>query len=117
MLHDAVLPMIREGYFDIFDSGMGLYSLSRQGLFGYTTGRTWNGWACPLFPRESVERIQDAAYWAERTRHNPEEDSYSFYLEDREDWETFQPQTIVVPGEAEVKVWGIGHCLWTWEVG
>ena len=31
---------------------------------GYTTGHTWNGWACPLFTSDQAERIVEAWHTA-----------------------------------------------------
>src|SRR5262245_59270756 len=56
--HDAVeaalaVAPLRPGQFAIEDH-VGPYP-------GYTNGRTWNGWACPLFPREVADQIM--ALW------------------------------------------------------
>lgn len=40
--------MLRKGQFTIDDE---------TAYEGYTTGETWNGWACPMFTREVAEQI------------------------------------------------------------
>ena len=38
-----------------------LFSLEGSGTtWGYTNGRRWNGWACPLFTRKTIEYLMEA---------------------------------------------------------
>lgn len=81
--------------------------------------RRWNGWACPYFEREEVDRI--IAY-DQTLPNNPNE----WYWEgDTLVWieksfdevqpvrETFEATHIVVNGERK-KVWPVGFMYWTW---
>jgi hypothetical protein len=90
-----------------------------DGLFGdlpgFTTGRRWNGWACPLFPRESCVALIDSYPGAS---FDPAREAFLIPREDAgpgdEAVETYLPQTITVDGRP-IQVWAIGAGSWTWE--
>jgi hypothetical protein len=84
-------------------------------LVGFTTGQRWNGWACPLFPREScaalIERLPGAHFELARDAFLiPRVDAGP----DDEDVEVYLPQMIVVDDQL-VRVWAVGSGSWTWD--
>ena len=84
-------------------------------LPGFTTGRRWNGWACPVFPRESCAALISRLPGA---RFDPVREAFLIPREDAgpadEAEEVYLPQTIDIGGRP-VRVWGIGSGSWTWE--
>jgi len=85
-------------------------------LPGFTTGRRWNGWACPVFLRDSCEALLKRLPGA---RFDPAREAFLIPREDagpgEEAEEVYLPQTIVVHGEP-IRVWAIGSGSWTWEM-
>lgn len=83
------------------------------GLAGYSRGHRWNGWACPLFPRESCEKI--VAHLANGARYDEATDCYILPDENEEgEVNTYEPTVITVAGQ-KVKVWAIGSHSWIWD--
>lgn len=100
---------------------------SLEGPFeGWTTGETWNGWACPIFERHEAERI--AASFRTQGKRFGFPGSYEAYFDasgdafifrdpnDDPDDEplAFGSYTILV-GERPITVYCIGTRYWTWE--
>jgi hypothetical protein len=85
---------------------------------GYTTGETWNGWACPYFKFEEAEKIAedqdllnqissgDARHEA---KYVEDEDQFSFYEPYNDEWYDFK--AVEINGE---KLYPIGTRYWTW---
>jgi len=46
----------------------------------FTNGRTWNGWACPMFEKAEADRLVEVLradpYWDGDHRYDPEQDAY-----------------------------------------
>jgi hypothetical protein len=84
-------------------------------LPGFTTGRRWNGWACPVFPRASCEALIARLPCA---RFDPASEALLVPREDAgpgdEAEEVYLPQTILFDGQP-LRVWAIGTDSWTWE--
>lgn len=96
----------RAGVFDI------------DGLFGdlpgYTTGRRWNGWACPCFPLASCEVILSRCSGAHL---DPETQAAIIPREDAgpgDPPEEIYPATTILVAGQPVEVWAIGCGCWTW---
>jgi hypothetical protein len=70
---------------------------------GYDTGKKWNGWACPVFTREQVERIMWD--WPGMSEWDDEATVAVFFHEGEE--ERFEG----VDG-----LWAVGSKAWCWEV-
>jgi hypothetical protein len=100
-------PPVRESTFDIEEMF--------GNLPGYGEGHRWNGWACPLFPLESCQRIIERVDGA---RFDPELDAFVIPRENAEPGEepvdTYRSRIILISGRA-VKVWPIGSGSWTWD--
>jgi hypothetical protein len=77
---------------------------------GFTSGETWNGWACPYFTHEQAQRVvevhraQGGKAWYDETQ-----DSFAFeFGEDEVD--AFPAET--VEGQ---KLYSVGARCWIWE--
>lgn len=107
---------------------LGIYTEARTGLFcfdgcidniftGYTTGETWNGFACPMFTKEEGLKIVDFfnKAFAECETESPscydkELDAFSFAIEGTD---TFDSLDKIINGET-VKLYPIGAWGWIW---
>jgi hypothetical protein len=86
---------------------------------GYTAGRTWNGWACPYFPREVGAQI--VAHWT-RTGEPTLQAHYdaatdAFVFADTAAGgapETFPSETHLVGGRP-MTLYPIGNGSWIWD--
>jgi len=84
---------------------------------GYTSGDTWNGWACPLFPKDEADRIAEAFDGLEhpydgsehRAAYDEEGDTFVFYEPTSDSYEAFRG--IDVEGTT---LYPIGTYAWTW---
>jgi hypothetical protein len=84
---------------------------------GYTSGDTWNGWACPLFPKGEADRIAEAFDGLEhpydgsehRAAYDEEGDTFVFYEPTSDSYEAFRG--IDVEGTT---LYPIGTYAWSW---
>lgn len=79
---------------------------------GFTTGDTWNGWACPYFTFEQAQQLM-RAYEENRMRawYDQDFDAFSFKVgNDDSESDTFS--VIEVEGR---KLYPIGAFCWIWE--
>ncbi len=85
---------------------------------GYTSGDTWNGWACPYFEQKVATEVLEASRAnGYKWEYEPNNDLFRVRsIDDPEDYgpEEFGAQTIHFQGR-EVKVYGIGAYSWIWE--
>ena len=87
---------------------------------GYTSGGTWNGFACPFFPFEEAKRIMETFNTKEKPAwYDEEKDAFIFTMNENptetdEDYEKAKGTYIEIDGE-KVKVYGIGVCSWVWK--
>ena len=84
------------------------------GVRGYSFGHRWNGWARPYFPAESCDRIISRIASA---TYDPAQDAYLIPSGEGEDAGAMDvyPSRSIRVGQKEIKVWGIGNGVWTWE--
>ena len=85
---------------------------------GYTTGETWNGWACPYFTFEEAKRIAENQEILNQIVSDDEkyegkyiesEDKFSFYEPYNDEWYDFE--AVDINGK---KLYPIGTRYWTW---
>lgn len=90
-----------------------------EGQFGgYTSGHTWNGWACPCFQRASAEQILRASE-ANGYRWSYDLERDAFIIGNIDDPDHTEPEeieatTIYIDGN-EVKVYPVGTNSRIWE--
>jgi len=85
---------------------------------GYTTGDTWNGWACPLFPKEEADRIVELFDGLEhpydgkkhRAAYDEAADAFVFYDPADDSWTSFRG--VEKDGRS---LYPIGTYIWTWQ--
>ncbi|MNB76602.1 hypothetical protein D3C75_232710 [compost metagenome] len=103
-----------------------------QSFEGYTSGETWNGWACPYFTKEAGIKLCE---YTRSGRYDEVADWFVFAIEGQEDvvtdqvlldirnhpdvdliedYEVYKPEEINVNGES-LKVYGIGYGWWIWD--
>lgn len=86
--------------------------LEGQTFEGFTTGETWNGFACPLFSREQAERLAEA--WRARgreARYDARSDAFTFQMDGGdEEYDTFP----AVAADEE-KLYPVGASCWIWD--
>lgn len=78
----------------------------------YVDGRLWNGWAMPMFPRESAERMMREL---DGIRYDGDQDAFIVDFGGDFEPEVYTPEQIVVDGEPII-VFSIGSGSWCWEV-
>jgi hypothetical protein len=85
-------------------------SLANQKFQGFTSGETWNGWACPYFTFEEAKKIVDAqnANSDHSAHYDESNDTFVFSFSDDEK-EGYSAENI--DGE---KLYGIGCGSWIW---
>lgn len=87
---------------------------------GYTSGETWNGWACPFFEKSEAERILKASEGNRyRWTYSPDVDAFTVYSEDADEEvasEVFEGVTANLDDGREIKVYGIGARSWIWDL-
>lgn len=96
-----------------------LDALENKAFSGYTSGETWNGFACPLFSYDEATKILDLLQ--ERTgdetleswEYEASKDKFLLHSSTHEEPETFEGQPIEVEGEV-VDLYPIGSYSWTW---
>jgi hypothetical protein len=84
---------------------------------GYTSGDTWNGWACPLFPKPEADRIAETfdgfkdPYTGEehRAAYDEEADAFVFYDPADDHWSAFRGVDL-----EGTTLYPIGTYAWTW---
>lgn len=97
-----------------YESTFGIDDYFEPALEGYTLGDKWNGWAMPLFGKESAMRI--AEQFGDMT-YDEERDVFILNTQEYypdEPNEEFAGQDIMVNGET-VRVYPIGAGFWTWD--
>ena len=85
---------------------------------GFTSGETWNGWACPLFTREVAEKVlADSEKVGYKVVYDEERRAFVVRYEDDNITapEVFQAQEIEVGGNL-VTVYGVGAYSWAWSL-
>ena len=95
---------------------------------GYTCGRTWNGWACPVFTQAGAIAVLTAMKNAHRNVADPEvgfgwhrnlagkNDTFCYVLPDQEEDSVAPARCIVLQDNKTVlRVYPIGAQEWTWE--
>lgn len=95
-----------------------------DGLFeGYTDGRRWNGWACPVFARDEADRIAKA-FRAQPGPDGPFEaryaaDSDAFIFCDPADDPQDEPLAFhsrrVETADGPLTLYFVGTSYWTWD--
>ncbi len=87
---------------------------------GFTTGKTWNGWACPYFTKKVADQVMEKTNYAASlnmandTRpavYDPERDAYIFYSGTGADEEQEVYAAEMIGGK---KLYPIGGGSWTW---
>jgi hypothetical protein len=84
---------------------------------GYTTGETWNGWACPYFDRAVGKQISE---WFEAAHAGSSEGEYAAAYHSEKDAFLFREPAydeplVVESVKAEEKtLYPIGAYRWTW---
>jgi hypothetical protein len=86
--------------------------LDSKSFIGYTFGDLWNGWACPLFPIESV--FQVAEYLNNESDIHININSDCIEITDNDYKETVYPQ-IILNDNKEIVVYPIGYYSYCWE--
>ena len=87
---------------------------------GYSQGRRWNGWACPVFPLESAHKIVEHCnreaekHGGELSRYDAQADVFLIWNEGQDEPDVFMGDDIVVDGKV-VRVYHVGTGSWTWE--
>lgn len=85
---------------------------------GFTTGETWNGWACPYFGHdEAVAVLVASENNGYRWFYDPGADTFVVsHIEDPEGFEAqrFEATRINLDNE-DIVVYGIGAFSWIWE--
>lgn len=87
-----------------------------QALYeGYTRGETWNGAECPLFPKNSAERVlADCSDDTLRIQYDAEADAFRIRSRDWPDQEDVLVGQDIVVAHALVHVYDFGHMGWAW---
>lgn len=108
---EELLPVYRVGMFQLDDIW------PDHSFEGYTSGRRWNGWACPVFEKDVamllVKALQKEHSKKEYARYNKETDTFEIWDEGEEEHVLYPPVEITV-GEKKRKVYEIGTAFWTW---
>ncbi len=84
-------------------------------FIGYSTENRWNGWECPLFPRESANEISQ--YYNNEyccMRYDEETDCYIAEYPSDNCSEKYEGQDYVVNGKIE-HLYAIGSHEWCWD--
>lgn len=101
-----IMPKLEKKFFHI-DGWNNLYQ-------GYTQGKYWNGWSCPMFPLDVAKRLVEMELntLLNKAWYDEEKDSFIIQMDGEE--EEYASHTIKVNGE-ELKVYSIGSGGWVWE--
>lgn len=86
-----------------------------KSFMGYSTEHRWNGWECPLFPKESADEIQQ--YYNNEycsMRYDEETDQYIANNPQYDSSEQYEGQDYVVNGKVE-RLYAIGSHEWCWD--
>jgi hypothetical protein len=85
-------------------------SLTDLVFSGFTFGEEWNGWACPYFPFEQVQKIVEAQNVSAdiKARYDSSQDKFVFEFSDG----TEEYNAEIFP---EGKLYPIGNSAWIWE--
>ena len=86
---------------------------------GYSVGRSWNGFACPLFEKSVAQSVIDECARQEDLAYfNHEKDAFVFQFKEligsSEEANEFTGTTIIYNGQP-VKVYDIGSDGWVWD--
>jgi len=89
---------------------------------GFTSGMSWNGWACPYFTKEVAERIMDKICEWGNTKAWYVEENNTYYTNlncdsgycDEEDTEWWEGSEYIVNGESVV-LYCVGGGSWCWD--
>ena len=83
---------------------------------GYTTGDTWNGFACPYFETDVAKdvaeqyiRIHEEDGSGRTAEYDPEREVFRFYEPVYDEWDEVEP--VEVDG---LKLYPIGAYSWSW---
>ena len=87
-----------------------------KGIFmGYVTGRKWNGWECPLFPKSSADKIMEHINNSvDNMNYDAEDDSYTMKYFEGDEAECFKGKDYLVNGNIE-HLYPIGSYSWIWD--
>lgn len=89
---------------------------------GLDLGRTWNGWACPLFSLEESLKVVEAqqelrkegeaqGWETDSLTYLPLSGSFLFVSKDGEDTYQVEIKPEIIDGE---KFYPLGSCIWCW---
>jgi hypothetical protein len=82
-------------------------------FYGWTDGKSWNGWAMPYFEFTEAKRVVDVLTES-KGRYDADGDCFVTFDTDGAD-ENWESQTITLLGNQQMKVYGIGAGAWIWE--
>lgn len=97
---------IREAKFEIDTLGDEVFD-------GYTSGESWNGWACPLFTFDQAERIVEAFRargWDASYDESTDQFVFSIEHDSLDEKDSYPP--VNVNGR---KFYPVGAFCWIWE--
>lgn len=99
----------------------GHFSINGEGHYpGYTTLRTWNGWATPCFEKEVADKIakdtvENSAPNSLCISYSEKHDAYIVRCVDQDsEPEFFGGSTIQTP-DGQKHVYALGSCSWIWD--
>ena len=93
------------------------YLCDGPSFVGYHCGHRWNGWACPMFPIESVRAIAEwmnAQGFGSSIDINETTGTVTIIEEDEECNEAEEPETRARNGIPTMALYGVGAYGWTW---
>jgi hypothetical protein len=84
---------------------------------GFTAGETWNGWACPMFTKETTQKILtemfdrgDLVEWS----FDEKSDTFHYMFNDgNEEHEAVNSFDVYFAGQ-KMHVYGLGAYAWVW---
>lgn len=84
---------------------------------GYTFGKDWNGWECPLFTKRVANKIVKTYNQMMQPSHIEYDSKNDCYLEFEQHYNepiVYEPTYIEYNGKT-IKVYGLGSYYWMWE--